>query len=288
MSIVVTGATGHYGGLVVKHLIERGTPAADIVAVGRNEQRLAQLASEYGVRTAPIDYDKPETLGKAFTGADSVLLVSGSTLGTRVQQHKNVVDTARESGVNLLAYTSVLDAEHSPLAVAPDHRATEEYIKKSGVPYVFLRNAWYTENYATDVEQAGKTGVIESAAGDGVIASATRDDLADAAAVVLSNPDEYRNTTLELSGGRTFTYADLAAVASAITGREVVYKNVTTDQLTEDLSAAGLPKDAVSWVVKLAADTASGALSAKHSDKLANIVGHKLTGLEDGLRAAVK
>jgi NAD(P)H dehydrogenase (quinone) len=146
MSVVVTGATGHLGRLVIESLLEQGRPAAQIVATGRRTEQLADLADR-GVVVRRADYTDSGSLKEAFQGADKVLLVSSSEVGQRFTQHVNAVDAARAAGVGLIAYTSITRADTSGLALATEHKATEDYIRESGLPYVFLRNNWYIENY---------------------------------------------------------------------------------------------------------------------------------------------
>src|SRR4051812_21540158 len=150
MSIVVTGATGQLGRLTVEALLARGVPAAEIVATGRDLDKIADLAAR-GVTVRKADFDDPATLKDAFADADKILLVSGSEPGKRIPQHRNAVDAAREAGVSLLAYTSAPRADTTALKLAEEHAATESYILDSGVPYAFLRNSWYFEVYTAQI-----------------------------------------------------------------------------------------------------------------------------------------
>ena len=121
-------------------------PAGQIIATGRRTEVLADLADR-GVVVRRADYADPVSLKEAFEGADKLLLVSSSEVGKRYEQHVKAVEAALAVGVGLIAYTSITRADTSRLALAREHRATEEYIRKSGVPNVFLRNNWYLENY---------------------------------------------------------------------------------------------------------------------------------------------
>ncbi len=190
--IVVTAATGQLGRLVVEDLLTR-VPADTIVAAVRAPAKAADLA-ERGVQVREADYDRPETLTAALDGADKVLLISGSDVGRRIPQHQAVVDAATKAGVSLLAYTSAPRADTTPLAVGPEHKATEEAIKASGLTYSILRNGWYNENYVQTAQQAAATGTLLGSARDGRVASASRADFAAAAATVL--------TCAEPDGGR--------------------------------------------------------------------------------------
>lgn len=286
MTYFITGATGHYGSAVVRELIALGTPADQIIAAGRNADKLAALKNELGVNTAQVDNDDPAALDKALEGVDKVLLVSGVDFAKRAQQHRNVIDAAKKNGVKLLAYTSVLKADTSPLLVAVDHRATEAYLETAGVPYVSLRNTWYAENFIDEVKQAGASGVLETAAGDGAIAAASRADLAAAGAKVLFD-GTLVNATLELGSDATFTYADLARIAGEIYGKEVAYKPVSVEQRGEDLKAAGVPQGGIDWVTKLDGDIAAGALAGP-TGGLSAVIGRAPQTIEDVLKGALK
>jgi len=281
MSIVVTGATGQLGQLIVEHLINRGVAPAGITAVGRNTARLADLAAT-GVTTAVIDYTDPASLTAAFTGADVLMLVSGSEVGQRVAQHTNAITAAAAAGVGRIVYTSAPKADTSALILAPEHKATEEALRASGVPFTILRNGWYTENYAAAVQQARDNGVYLTSAGDGRVASASRTDYAEAAAVVLTTPG-HENTVYELAGDIAWSGTEMAAALTEVVGRPVVFTAVSPEEHTAILTGAGLDGGTVGFVVALDGNTRDGLLAGGSSD-LASLIGHPTTPLVDGLR----
>jgi NAD(P)H dehydrogenase (quinone) len=282
MSIVVTGATGQLGRLIVQHLLNRGVAPAEITAVGRNAERLAELA-ETGVATAVIDYADPATLTAAFTGAEVLMLVSSSEVGQRVTQHTNAITAAVAAGVGRIVYTSAAKADTSALILAPEHKATEEALRASGVAFTILRNGWYTENYAAAVQQARENGVYLTSAGTGRVASASRTDYAEAAAVVLTTPG-HENTAYELAGDIAWTGTDMAETLTELVGRPVVFSPVSADEHTAILTAAGLDDGTAGFVVALDANTRDGLL-AGGSDDLATLIGRPTTPLLEGLRA---
>lgn len=284
MSVVVTGATGHLGRLVVESLLDNGLAADQVVAVGRRVESLADL-SERGVQVRRADYTDNASLDDAFRGADVLLLVSGSEVGQRVAQHANVIDAAKRAGVERLVYTSAPKADTSPLVLAPEHKATEELIRASGIPFTFLRNGWYTENYLGDLEQARATGEIVTSVGDGRVASASRADFAAAAAVVLTGSG-HEGAVYELSGDSAWSFGDLAAAFSEILGREVVVHSVSPAERLAGLVAAGLDEGTAQFVVALEGNTRDGLLAETTGD-LARLIGRPTTPLLDGLRAAL-
>ena len=284
MTIVITGATGHLGRLVVESLLAKGVAPSEIVAGGRNTDKLADLA-EQGVTVVPLDYTKPETLDAAFAGATQVLLISASEPGNRVALHAAAIDAARRAGVEHLVYTSAPKATTSALILAPEHKATEELIAASGIPATILRNGWYTENYTNTVEQARQSGEIVASVGDGRVASASRKDYAEAAAVVLTDAAT-RGKVYELSGDTAWDYDEFAAAVSEVTGRPVAFRNVTPEEHTAILSGFGLDAGTVGFVVALDQNTKAGLLG-ETSGELGQLIGRPTTPLLEGLRAAV-
>lgn len=264
MTIAVTGSTGHLGRLIVDRLLERGVAASDIVALGRDEGRLAAVAA-LGVRTARADYADPASLDRALAGVDVVMLVSGDEVGQRAQQHGNVIDAAVRAGARRIVYTSAPRATDTPLILAPEHKATEELLAASGLVVTVLRNSWYTENYTGTVAAARESGVIVSSAGEGRVASAPRSDYAEAAAVVLTE-DGHEGAVYELSGDEAWSFAELAAVASDLLGRPVEYRAVTPEEHTRILTEAGLDEGTAAFVVALDGNIRDGLLSVTTGD----------------------
>lgn len=283
--IVVTGATGQLGRLVIGSLIKRGVPANQIVAAARTPSKGVDLAA-LGVQVREADYGKPATLAKAVAGASKLLLISSPSMANRIVEHRPVIDAAKTAGVQLIAYTSVLRADSSTLLVAPDHLATEKYVAASGVPWVFLRHPSYLENYTGSLGSALEHGVIPGAAGDGRNSAATRADLADAAAVVLSTPDR-ASKIYELGGDTAFTMAEFAAEVSKQSGKKVVYNNLSQQAYQAMLESVGLP----AYVANLLADSdvksASRGEFYTASHDLTRLMGRPTTTFADAIAAAL-
>lgn len=239
MSIVVTGATGELGRLVVEQLLTT-VPASDIAAVVRDKEKAAGLAAR-GVELRIADYNRPETLVSAFRAGDRVLLISGSEVGSRVAQHTAVIDAAKAAGVAQLAYTGILGGPDADIRLADEHKATERLILDSGLPYTFLRNGWYTENYTANLAPVLAHGAVVANAGEGRIASATRADYAAAAAAVLTG-EGHLGKAYELSGDVAWSLAEYAAEIAKASGKEIVYNNVPAAVHQEILVGAGVPE----------------------------------------------
>ena len=236
--IVVTGASGKLGRHVVEQLLEK-VPASQVVAAVRDPEKVADLAAR-GVVVRRADYARPETLPAALAGAQKLLLISSSEVGQRAPQHQAVVAAARQAGVRLLAYTSILRADTSRLGLAAEHKATESAIRASGLPWVFLRNGWYLENFTENLAPVLQHGALLGCSGQGRVAAAARADYA-AAAVAILTDQGHGGRVLELAGDARFTKAELAAEVGRQAGRAIVHRELPPAEYEAVLAGAGLP-----------------------------------------------
>lgn len=279
----VTGATGQLGRLVIDALLKK-VPAGEIVAAVRTPAKAADLAAR-GVVVRQADYSQPETLAAAFAGIDKLLLISGSEVGQREAQHKAVIEAARTAGVSFIAYTSLLHADRSPLGLGVEHRATEALLQASGLPFALLRNGWYSENYAASIAPALAHHTFIGAAGEGRIASAARQDYADAAAEVLTR-DNQAGKVYELAGDDSYTLAQFAAEIAAQSGEKVDYVNLSQQEFASALKAAGLPEG----LAEMLADSDAGAEQDglfDDSHQLSQLIGRPTTPYQDVIGAAL-
>lgn len=237
--IIVTGASGQLGRLVVRALLNK-VPASEIAVVVRSPDKVADLAAA-GVQVRQGDYDQSETLVSAFRGADKLLLISGNEVGRRVPQHRAAIEAAQQARVGQLVYTSILHADTSPLPLALEHRETEQLIRASGIPFIFLRNGWYSENYLASIDSALQLGAVFGSAGDGRIASAACADYAEAAAVVLTQQN-HANRVYELAGDESYSLAEFAAEIALHSGKNIAYHNLPEADYKAALIGAGLPE----------------------------------------------
>jgi NAD(P)H dehydrogenase (quinone) len=278
MTIVVTGATGHLGRLAIQSLLAKGVRAAEIVGIGRQVEKIADL----GVTARHASYEDLDGLKAAFAGADKLLFISGSEAGKRVPQHRNVVDAAIDAGVGLVAYTSIPKADTSDMLLAAEHRVTEQMLADSSLPYVFLRNGWYIENY--NVEQAIANGSIFGAAGEGRISAATRADLAEAAAAVIAG-EGHEGKVYEL-GGEAFTLTELATEIARQSGKAVTYTDLDPAKYGELLVSVGVPEPFAAVLADSDRAAAGGALYVPRTD-LENLLGRPVTPLATAIGAAL-
>ncbi|MCB5291742.1 SDR family oxidoreductase [Arthrobacter sp. SO3] len=283
MTMVITGATGQLGRLVVEALLEHNVPAAQIVATGRDLARIGDLADR-GVQLRRVDYSDPESLRQAFAGADKVLLISGSEVGRRLEQHRNAIAAAKAAGVRLIAYTSIANAGSTDMQLAAEHEATEAALEESGLPHTLLRNSWYLENYTDRLGGYLEHGAVLGSAGDGRVSAATRADYAQAAAAVLLRDDQ-AGRVYEFGGDVPFSLSELAEEVSAATDRPVKYQDLPAEQYTEVLVGAGLPEGYAAILADSDLGIARGELLVTSGD-LSTLIGRPATTMREAVQAA--
>lgn len=284
MTILITGATGQLGALVVDALLE--TVPVEDVAVSVRDPGKAEHLRELGVDVRQADFDDPVSLDRAFADVDRLLIIStDGDSETRIRQHRAAVDAAKRAGVKFLAYTSGPKADASPIGLLRVHRVTEEAIRSVGIPFCFLRNNWYTENEAGTIGGAAAGHPVLTSAGEGRVGWAARNDYAVAAAAVLAG-DGHENRVYELAGPPR-TYEEFARAIGSVLGREVAVQQVDDPAYGEFLSGLGLPE----WMVETFTDVQrgirEGALDVERGD-LETLLGRAVTPLEENIRGILK
>ncbi|MEC8102275.1 MAG: SDR family oxidoreductase [Pseudomonadota bacterium] len=281
--IAITGASGQLGRLVIDSLLT-SVPASELVALVRNPASVSDLKDK-GINVRQADYTQPDTLITALQGVDKLLLISSSEVGQRLVQHQNVIEAAKETGVSLLAYTSILHADTSPLGLADEHRATEAALADSGIPHVVLRNGWYSENYIASVPAALELGALYGCAGAGKISSASRADYASATAAVLTQEDQAGNI-YELAGDSAYTLAELAAEISVQTGKDIGYVDLPETDFADALLKAGLPASLASLLANSDTGASQGGLY-DDSQTLSKLIGRPTTTIAESVKEAL-
>jgi NAD(P)H dehydrogenase (quinone) len=281
--IAITGATGQLGRLVINHIL-RLQPGAKLVAAVRDPAKAKSLPRGVEVRLA--DYDRPETLKDAFRGVDKLLLISSNVIGSRFPQHRAVIEAAREAGVPLIVYTSLLHADTSPAALTDEHKQTEAFLKASGVAHVILRNGWYTENDTAGLAGVLAHGAYIGSAGLGRFSFASRDDYAEAAARVLLE-DGHEGRIYELAGDEGLTLAEVAAETSRLSGKRIVYADLPQAEYEKALLGFGLPAPLAAILADASAKAAGGALF-NDSHTLSKLIGRPTTPVKDTIAEALK
>ena len=282
--IVVTGATGHLGRLVIAALLKK-VPASGIVVAVRNIEKARDIAA-LGVKVRYADYNLPPLWDAALKDADKVLLISSSELGQRARQHRSVIDAAKRTGVKLLAYTSILRADTSLLGLGVEHKDTEALIRASGIPFTLLRNSWYTENYTASISNILAQGAVYGCAGEGRVASAARIDYAEAAAYVLTAENQ-AGRVYELAGDTAYTMAELATEISRQSGKNIGYVNMPEVEYRNVLVKAGLPEPVAAMLADSDTGISKGALF-DDGRQLSKTINRPTTSLATAVAAAMK
>lgn len=282
----ITGATGQLGRLVIASLLAKQVAPSQIVALVR-EPGKASIVLPKGIVVRQANYDQPQTLGPALWGIDKLLLISGSEVGKREPQHRAVIDAAKAAGVKLLAYTSILRADSSPITLAGEHLATETYLRASGVAAVILRNGWYLENYTATLHSVLERGIRIGGSGVGRISAATRADYAEAAAAVLVSPEPQAGKIYELAGDVPFTLYDFAAELSKQVGAHISYRDLAEVDHRAALEQAGLPAPYANILAQADAQAALGALY-DGGRQLHALIGRDTTPLSTAIATALR
>ncbi|CAM5732806.1 putative Quinone oxidoreductase 2 [Streptomyces afghaniensis 772] [Streptomyces afghaniensis] len=283
MKLLVTGATGKLGSKIVNVLLAK-VPADQLAVSVRNPEKAEDLRAK-GVDVRHGDFDQPETLAAAFKGIDRLLIISadGDT-ETRIRQHNNAVDAAKNAGVSFIAYTSIANAQESTNFLAEVHKATEIAIQKTGIPYSFLRNNWYLENELSTIQGVQSGAPWVTSAGSGKVGWALQQDYAEAAAEVLAG-EGHENTIYELSG-KPLSQEEIAAAVSQVIGKEVPVQHVDDSKYAERMTQAGIPDFVVPMLVAIQKDIREGTLDIESND-FEKLLGRSETPVVDGVRKLI-
>jgi NAD(P)H dehydrogenase (quinone) len=280
MTIAILGATGNFGGDIIDALLTRGTGPGDLLALGRDEARLAELEAR-GLRTANVDVTDEAATATALAGVDTLLLISVGAPGAGLPLRTAAVNAAKTAGVSHVVYTSALNAPTTTFVLAAEHKAAEEVITASGIQATFLRNGWYTDNLRQDFDNARTRGVIANSVGDGRLATAPRADFADATAVVLTTPG-HEGKAYELSGDTAWNYAEFAQAASQVLGAPVTYQALSPEQERDMLVGAGLDDATVGFIGAMNAGMRDDTQATTTGD-LSRLIGRPTVPLLDTL-----
>lgn len=280
MKILVTGATGKLGTLVMKNLLE--LESADNLSVSVRDINKANDLKEKGIDVRYGDFDKVESLKEAFKDIDKLLIIStDGDNETRIRQHKNAVDAAKYCGVKFIAYTSVGNAKFSKLPLAIVHKETEMYIKNSGIPYAFLRNNWYLENEINSFKEAIQTGTWTNSIGDARVAWAPRKDYAKACAKVLIN-EIPENKIYELSR-KPISTKELVSYLEKVSNKSILINNIDLASYSQVLKSNGLPEPVVNFIISLQEAIKDSALDIESKD-FEELIGDNLSSIEEDIR----
>ncbi len=274
--IAVTGATGEVGSRVAWRLAELGAVQRLVV---RDPARAPDIAGAE-VRRAS-SYGAAEEMKAALNGADTVFLIPAAESADRVEQHLTAVDAAVAAGAGRIVYLSfVAAAPDCTFTLGRHHWATEERVRASGVPFTFLRMNLYMDFLPRMVSPEG---VIAGPAGQGRLAAVLRDDVADAAAAVLTE-DGHEGRAYDLTGPEALTFAEIAERMSQATGRAVSFRDETVEEAYASRQGYGAPDWEVEGWVTSYTQVAAGDVEAVSED-VELLAGHPPVSLSEWLEA---
>ena len=282
--IAVSAASGQLGRLVLEHLLTK-TDASNIKAIARSTDKLDAFKAK-GIDVRFGDYTDTASLEAALAGVDTYLLISSSEVGQRAPQHKNAIEAAKKAGVKTIVYTSLLQADTSPMMLAQEHKQTETDLKESGLQTIILRNGWYSENYTQGLGAVLEHNAVFGCAENGKLSSAPRSEYAEAAANVLTAPEAHLGKTYELGGDEAITLSDYAAQIGEASGKEIAYNNMTESDFAGLLVQVGLPEGFAAALADSEKCMASGWLEVKGND-LSTLLGRKTSSMADSIKAAL-
>jgi NAD(P)H dehydrogenase (quinone) len=280
--ILITGANGHLGGATIDFLL-RKNPNTKIKALVRNEDKGKDLKAK-GVEIAIGDYLNYDSLVNVMKGVETLLLVSSSTMGDRYAQHANAIKAAKQNGVKHIVYTSFLKANpNSKFSAGIDHYKTEEDIKNSGMTYTIMRNTYYADFLPNIIGNAVESGGIYYSAGNAKVNFTLRNEMAEANAVVLSNPTAHQNKIYEITSASKYTFDDIASMLSEITGKQIKYVDIPVEALKENIIKFGMPKEVAELMGSIAESMKAGEFDFI-DPTLEKLIGRKPTDLKDFLK----
>src|SRR6478672_63020 len=283
MKLLVTGATGKFGGKVVETLLKT-VPASQLAVSVRDPEKAEGLRAR-GVEVRQGDFDHPETLDSAFAGIDRLLIISADgDNDTRIRQHANAVAAAEHAGVKFIAYTSLANAQESKNLFASTHKATEAAIKKTGIPYSFLRNNWYLENEIPSIQGVLAGAPWVTSAGNGKVGWTLQQDYAEAAAAVLSS-NGHENTIYELSG-KSLTQEEFVSLLGSVLGKEVTVQQVDDATYADIMKNAGIPDFVIPILVDIQKSIREGTLDFESND-FEKVLGRPVSPISEALSQIV-
>ncbi|MEH0928956.1 NmrA family NAD(P)-binding protein [Micromonospora sp. CPCC 205558] len=282
---VVTGATGHLGSQIVDRLLDRLPP--DAVGVSVRDTAKAAALAERGVRVRAADFTDPATLEHAFEGADTVLVVSAAIRGNAaIAANCAAIDAAHAAGAKRILYTSHQAASRDSLfAAQPTHAATEEHLAGLGVPFTALRNGFYASTLSLSIGTALHTGQLVAPA-DGPVSWTAHADLAEAAAVALTEEGVLDGVTAPLTASEMLDLTAVAAILSDITGRTVERVAVDDEQWLASAIERGMPSAAAEFTLGIYRAAREGEFAVT-DPTLETVIGHRPTPVRSVLEAIV-
>jgi NAD(P)H dehydrogenase (quinone) len=282
--ILVTGATGHLGNAAIQSLLKKGVPAHEITALVRDENKAVNLKDQ-GIQIRIGNYNDYNSLKEALQGVDKLLLISSNEVADSLVQQKNVINAAKENGVQHIVYTGMEIKNYDTTAipfVSQVHKDTTDYLKDTGIAYTVMNNTLYADSIGKFSGETFLESGIFFPAGDGKLPWVPRAEMGEAAAVVLTTPG-HEHKTYAITADTAYSFEEIAGMLSAITGKEVKYLKPDLNIFIDGLVKAGVPKEIVSFLGRFGTAIGNGEFDTHRSD-FENLLGRKPMELKEFLK----
>ena len=286
--ILVTGITGTIGKSTVKHLLKKGVPASKIIGFCRNKERSAELIAQ-GIEVRLGDYSDYDSLLSAFKGVDKVMLTSAVAFTDRATQHNNVITAARQTGVKHVLYMAIMRKEGSGRImpeITESDLLTEELLRSSGLDHTIVYHPPFTDVLSIYYDSNPYKNGINVPAGNGKMAPATRDELAEAHAIILSTPG-HENKIYSLGGSDLVSFADIAKILTEIKGQPVAFTTTTAQEYIDAKVAQGLPRNVAEFITGWAVAVGEGEFEYQSGD-LERLLGRKTKTFREYIESTLR
>jgi NAD(P)H dehydrogenase (quinone) len=285
--ILVTGVTGQIGKATVEHLLKKGIPASQIIGLSRKKEQTDDLASK-GVEIRMGDYSDYDSLIRAFEGVDKLMLTSAVAFTDRSTQHFNAITAARQAGVKHVVYMAVMRKEGSGRVmpeITESDRFTEQVLKSSGLAYTIVYHPPFTDVLSLYFDPNPFENGIKVPANNGKIAAATRDELAEAHAAILSTPG-HENKTYSLGGSDAVSFADIAKILAEVKGQPVSFTTITAKEYIDGIVSKGVPLHVAEFITSWVIAMEEGQFDQQSGD-IERLLGRKTKTVRDFLESTL-
>ena len=235
--ICVTGAGGTVGSEVVRQL----QSAKASFRAAYHSAAKAEGARAEGIDAVVIDYNDPQSLGKAFEGCERVFLL-GPNMPNQAELEVNAVDAAKASGVRHIVKLSVLRADEDDFEIGKIHHEVEKAIVASGLDWTFLRPNSFMQNTVTFMSDSIRgQSALYSSAEDGQISHVDVRDIAGVAVKALTETGHEKQAYV-LNGPEASSYDELAAELSKALGRPITHVKLSPADMKGAMLGMGIPE----------------------------------------------
>ncbi len=284
--ILVTGANGNLGKATVEYLLKK--VHASNIAVSVREPQKADALAQKGISVRQGDFNNPDSLPKAFEGAEKLLLISTSEdVQKRTQSHRNAINAAVKAGVKHIVYTSIIhDGTTSPYHLVKNHLDSEAHLKSSGLSYTIIREGLYLDYLPMMLGKVQETKQIVYPGGTSKVSFVLRNDIAEALADILAT-DGHESKTYNITTDKGYSFAEIAGVLSTITENTITYSDIPLEAFADGMRKYGVPEPMVTISVEIASLIRQG-LFLKPDTTLAKLLGRPPVDVPEFLKNTYK